>query len=112
MAADHDVVKHRKIEAQARALKRARYARPVNLLRRKTCDVLPVEHDLARAWVVDARHNVEKRCFARSVGAHKAHDFVAVHVDIQGLKRHKPAKAHGQPRAFKKMGAHYAMPPV
>ena len=97
VAAEQEVLEHGGVLEQLDVLERPRDAAPGHLVRRHPRDVLPVEDQAARAWIVDPRDQIEDGRLAGAVGADDREDLARLDLEAHAVDGPQAAEVHDEP---------------
>ena len=61
-------------------------------MRREAGDILTLECDLARVWLVEPTHDIHQGRLARTVGAHQAHDLTGRQFETHVIDGDQPSE--------------------
>jgi len=95
VAADEDVVQHRHVRKQVRALERAHHALARDLVHRAAEQVAAFVREPALLGAVEATEHVQQRALSRAIGADHGEHLVGAHLDAHVRQRRDAAEAQG-----------------
>ena len=85
VSAHFQIFQHGHLQEDAPSFRAERHPLRNNLVRRHAHDVLVVQKDAAAAGLQQSGHGIQRRGFARAVGADQGNDLALVHLEGNSL---------------------------